>query len=497
MNKIKIHSTILLVFTLFLVQITHGQEHAYIQVNVGEGVGLQDSILITVWDNFTHLASDYERREHRIESNDMTSFGLTIYDPTYAMRVKLQNSTIGMPIPFVLVEPGDSVIINIDKLVNEEVIVSFSGKGSAKYRILYETNYKKKDLDVLWLNRNTYESASSLIEDLEALRVAWLSVLDRSRPDLWETAYQILRADLLGYFKYNQLLLISTCYAESTGSRKSDFEDSMLKLLDDKGQPASPDLFALSKDYVHYLYNKEKIGLVYRFNPYFNKYGLGLNAPYSFKVLYNELAVKYNGALCDRLLSYCLVNSSDMIKFFRGVDADEFLSCIDHALESMVTPAMIRLIKDERQTKTKGQQAYDFALPDPNGNTIRLSDLKGKVVLLDFWGYGCGACLAFKQRFESEVYPEFKDNERFVFVSVNTDREKETWLKALPMYSNHDFLNLGLYGLGSKHPMIKHYNIKSWPFLLLLDKSGSIVSSTIPIDSPDLVNLINDQIHKK
>ena len=43
---------------------------------------------------------------------------------------------------------------------------------------------------------------------------------------------------------------------------------------------------------------------------------------------------------------------------------------------------------------TTGAAAPDFSLPDIDGNKITLSALKGKTVLLDFWGTWCHACIS-------------------------------------------------------------------------------------------------------
>lgn len=77
----------------------------------------------------------------------------------------------------------------------------------------------------------------------------------------------------------------------------------------------------------------------------------------------------------------------------------------------------------------QGNSAFEIALPSLSGDTLKLSSLKGKVVLLDFWASWCGPCRSANKDIV-KLYSKFKDKGFEVF-SVSLDDNISAWEKAV------------------------------------------------------------------
>ena len=126
-----------------------------------------------------------------------------------------------------------------------------------------------------------------------------------------------------------------------------------------------------------------------------------------------------------------------------------------------------------------GDRSYDFSQSDVNGRKINLSDFRGKVVLLEFWGSWCGPCRKANPALV-RMYNEYKPK-GFEILGVGVESDKASWLKAIKddklPWPNVTDLN----GYENRAAII--YGVYSYPTNFLIDRSGIIVAKDIYGDS--------------
>ena len=122
-----------------------------------------------------------------------------------------------------------------------------------------------------------------------------------------------------------------------------------------------------------------------------------------------------------------------------------------------------------------GEQYVDFEMADPNGKSKKLSDFKGKTILLEFWASTCGPC---RQQNPNLVktYKKFKPK-GFEILAVSLDQEKNSWLQAIEKDSLTWEHVSDLKGDDNEASLI--YGVNGIPDNFLIDQNGAIIGRNL------------------
>jgi peroxiredoxin len=160
-----------------------------------------------------------------------------------------------------------------------------------------------------------------------------------------------------------------------------------------------------------------------------------------------------------------------IVKEYPFSDAERYYDNLTPRVKDSHPGRQLRARLDDLKRVNIGGVAPEIELPTPDGATLKLSSLRGKYVLLDFWASWCGPCLAEVPNVKA-VYDKYHDR-GFEIFGLSLDNKRDAWLAAIEKHGLdwHHVSSLK----GWECPVAKLYNVTGIPKMYLLDKEGRII----------------------
>jgi len=178
----------------------------------------------------------------------------------------------------------------------------------------------------------------------------------------------------------------------------------------------------------------------------------------------------------DSYLSIMLLNST-LKPGFDAIEAEKiFNKLLPEIKQTNLAKNVIRQILETKRTQV-GIQATDFTQNDVNGKPVKLSDFKGKYVLLDFWASWCAPCRRENPNVK-EAYAKYK-SKGFEVLGVSLDKEeaKAAWLKAIADDKLTWTQVSDLRSWNNEAAVL--YSVKAIPTNFLIDPQGKIIAKDL------------------
>lgn len=125
-----------------------------------------------------------------------------------------------------------------------------------------------------------------------------------------------------------------------------------------------------------------------------------------------------------------------------------------------------------------GEQAPDFTVTTMDDVPLRLSDLRGRYVLLDFWATWCGSCLAETDSLK-EVHDRFAADGKLVMISLSSDARRFE----PKQYADQNGMRWPQCWIGERSEIASRYGVSGIPSIWLIGPDGTVIANHLHQDS--------------
>ncbi|MFD2904233.1 TlpA family protein disulfide reductase [Sphingobacterium anhuiense] len=367
-----------------------------------------------------------------------------------------------------IIFPGDSVVIS-----EEDDRLVFSGIGAEIMNLQYQLsriektvsfpNFVYKKIDLVdkqpELSSILHDKLQSLLQYNYMKRDSQLIVLDRNMNVLDKSSYRLLKLNIIGKIEQNLLTqLIMVFHRISKENPNLENEKSLF--------------------IQEYLRRNTRLHEVHDMN-FFQA-----NEMENYFMERMRLR-KWLGTAFEKEWDAGMMKQESLDRIYYRYFFQNYTKMDDDQQSNIVSNVSSNKYRDAiqlfRVQTAQGQLLPDFKLMDTSGNLVQFSDLRGKIIVLDFWFTGCANCKVLHEEMKV-VRKELGDVKDLCFVNISIDEDMEKWKNSVQSGSYSDSSDISLYTMGEKslHPIIKFFNVISYPRQVILDKEMRIVTTQVP-----------------